>query len=167
MNNFLITVFIQKHETKQTKVCMWRRKKMEKKRRHTIKVFHTKSKWLYLWPFPASSHREYPQSQSHASLQLLGKESPGEIIWIDAQKIAACLKSCPLYFARSLYHVWVICKTKTTRRERKQRGKKKTLSTVAISDSCSSSQLTKPMVINWSKIKKNLNGEETYHGGSF
>ncbi len=61
---------------------------------------------LYLWPFCVFPHREYLQSRSHASLQLLGEESPGEIIWIDTQKISACLQSSPLYFARSPCHVW-------------------------------------------------------------
>lgn len=85
--------------------CRGKKKKKKYSSKKTKKT-PTITKRLYLWPFGAFLHREYLQSQSHASLQLLGKESRVEIIWIDAQKISACLKSCPLYFARSPRRVW-------------------------------------------------------------
>lgn len=86
--------------------CRGKKKKKKSTPQKKNKKNPTITKRLYLWPFGAFLHREYLQSQSHASLQLLGKESRVEIIWIDAQKISACLKSCPLYFARSPRRVW-------------------------------------------------------------
>lgn len=111
---------------------------------------------FYLWPFGVFSHGEHLQSQSHAWLQLLGKESRGEIIWIDAEKISACLKSCPLYFARSPYHVWANMQSKNhtgrkgkrnREREGGVRGAGGGVGVQAILDSYTSFRWTKWMII--------------------